>query len=105
MEITDALLRDDVRTRLKITVAALLALWIGIRYYRVVKAEEDSELETLKSQADAHARLLRIVTERRFDDAAETMPEDERLAVQRRAEALNWLDEGYTADEETRKTA
>lgn len=34
------LLSEDARTLAKITVAALFALWVGVRYYRVVKADE-----------------------------------------------------------------
>lgn len=94
MELTEALLRDDVRTLLKISLAALFAVWVGIRYYRVVKADEDAELNLLAGYAS-------FAPPREYED----MEEDERLSAQRRAEALNWFDEGYTADEETRKTA
>lgn len=93
MEITEALLRDDVRTLLKISLAALFAVWVGIRYYRVIKADEDAEIKVLAGYASFPVREY------------EDMEEDERLLTQRRAEALNWFDEGYTADEETRKTA
>ena len=56
--------------------------------------EEGAELEILKEAP------LRIVTDDDFDDEAARMADEDRLAVQRRAEALNWFDE-----EEEKKSA
>lgn len=88
MEITELLLNEDVRTMLKIAFVFLIALLFWVRLFRA--AVEDAELETLK------AVPLRIVTDEDFDDAATSMVDEERLAVQRRAEALNWFDEDET---------
>lgn len=86
MEINQFLLIEDVRTTLKIVLVFLIALVFWLRLYRA--AVEDAELETLK------AAPLRMVTEEDFDIAAAAMDDDEKLAVQRRAEALNWYDDG-----------
>lgn len=47
MEITELLLREDVRSFLKVTVAAFALLLVGIRYYRVIRTDEDAEVKVL----------------------------------------------------------
>lgn len=93
MEMTgvgDVLLQDDVRTLLKLVLVSLFALWVGIRYYRVLRdAERDAELDTLVAAQPRKARTRAPA----IDDMIDDMEEDERLAVQRRAEALGWLDD------------
>lgn len=101
MEITELLLREDVRSLLKVIASALVLVLVWIPFYRAIKADEDAELSTLKTQAVQRAPL-RIVTEQDFDDVREAMQEDERLAVQRRAEGLGWFD---TDEEFQRETA
>lgn len=87
MELNDLLLREDVQAFLLYVVVSLITILSAIRYYRVVKADEDAELKVL-------AGYRSFTPVREYED----MEEDERLAVQRRAEALGWLDD-YDEDD------
>lgn len=83
---------------------AAVALLVVIRLYRAVKEEEEADEESERQASQAHAtpRIpLRVVTEKDFEDARDSMHDDERLAVQRRHEGLSWLDNDEDFQRET----